>query len=222
MPGTQQTHPQRTPNCAPIIAITLTDVSVCDLAIPLLLFGAGDAERYIFRGDNMESEISILSYLVNSMAMLIVMCGLFGIAHKVSSVLISICAYPVYLSLYYFEIFATKMGMKGKQFFRLSIPRSNPKKFAMNFAATLVVLGLLPNALTFYIAVFLSPEQQAMSLTSLIFGSSTFQLCHNGLAIGSVLVIYLISYWVEPDERHPMEKIGQLSVPSLWKGALKI
>lgn len=170
----------------------------------------------------MESEISILSYLVNSVAMLIVMCGLLGIAHKVSSVLISICAYPVYLSLYCFEIFATKIGMKGKQFFRLSIPKSNPKKLAMNFAATLVVLGLLPNALTYYTAVFLSPEQQAISLISLIFGNSSFQLCHNGLAIGSVLAIYLISYWVEPDERHPMEKIDQLSVPSLWKSALKI
>ena len=170
----------------------------------------------------MEPEVGLLSYLVNPMAMLILICGVLGVAQKITSVLLAICAYPVYLSLYYFEAFSTKIGMKGKQFFRLNVPRSNPRKYFMNFAAAVVVLGLLPNVFTFYSAVHLPPEEQAKSIVSLMFGSSSFQILHNGVAIVFVFVIYLISYWSEPDDRHPMEKIDQLSVPSLWKSALKI
>lgn len=170
----------------------------------------------------MESEVSLVSYLVNSMAMLILMCGVLGVAQKITSVLLAICAYPVYLSLYYFEAFSTKIGINGKQFFRLNIPKSNPRKYFMNFVASVVVLGLLPNAFTFYAAVHLPPEAQAKLIVSLMFGSSPFQIWHNGIAVMSVFVIYLISYWSEPDDRHPIEKIDQLSVPSLWKSALKI
>ena len=92
----------------------------------------------------MESEISLASYLVNSTAMLILICGTLGVVQKMTSVLLAICAYPVYLSLYYFEAISTKIGIIGKQFFRLNIPKSNPRKYFMNFAAT-VVFRRAPN-----------------------------------------------------------------------------
>ena len=52
-------------------------------------------------------------------------------------------------------------------------------------------------------------------------GSSSYQMWSNTFLILFIFIIYSISYVTEIDDRDPMKKIEQLSIPSLWKGVLK-
>ena len=171
------------------------------------------------------AEISVLAYLVNSIGVIFALCLFFGVMFKASMVFTAIFAYPVYLAIFTFEMFVyTKSKGDERKFFKLNIPKENPKRFFMNSAASLVVLFMLPNFLTLYSIVVYGTYNQveaADKLVGLMLGSDAIQLWFNGLAGVFILVIFCISYFTELDQNEPLEKIEQLSIPSLWKGVLK-
>lgn len=170
-------------------------------------------------------EVSLLAYLVNSIGIIFALCLFFGVIFKTAMVFSAIFAYPVYLAIFAFEIFIhSNKRSNDKTFFRLNIPKENPKRFFMNSSASLVVLFMLPNLFTLYSIVRYGSHTQMVAadkLVNLMLGSDTIQLWCNGLAGVFILVIFTISYFTEIDTNEPLEKIEKLSIPSLWKGALK-
>ncbi|TMO52855.1 hypothetical protein [Pseudoalteromonas phenolica] len=167
-----------------------------------------------------QPDINTFAYLVNSVAMLLMLLIFMGVTFRVSQMLMAVFAYPIYLALFYFELMSGKNTGKRK-FFALNIPEENPKRFWMNFSAFMVALLIIPNFLKIYMALNLSPEAQSKVMLNIVLGSSNFQMWGNIVLLSFIVIIYLISYFTEIDERDPMTKIEELSIPSLWKGVLK-
>lgn len=167
------------------------------------------------------NHINVTSALINAGAILVLMTAFFGITWKLSSILLAVFAYPVYLSLYAFELPQGSKKSENRRIFSLNIPKENPKKFFMNFSAFLVFLFMLPNVMSFVTAINLPPKEQASLIMAMLYGSEYFRVWFNGLALLFIGVIYAISYVTEEDKRDPWEKIESLSIPSLWKSIIK-
>ncbi len=167
-----------------------------------------------------QPEINIFTYLINSVAMILMLFIFMGVTFRLAQMLMAVFAYPIYLALYYFEIMSGKSN-GSRKFFSLNIPEGSQKRFWMNFSAFMVALLIIPNFLKIYSALGLSAEAQANVMINIALGSSSFQMWGNILLLLFLLIIYLISYFTEIDERDPMTNIEELSIPSLWKGVLK-
>lgn len=166
-------------------------------------------------------EPSMYAYLINSAAMLLIVLMFFGLTHKISTVLLAVFAYPVYLAMYAFELPIKNSDLLKRRFFSLNIPTTYKMKYLMNLCAFFVVLFILPNLLVLYTSIELAPQYQAKVIMKLFFSSNNFQIWSNSLAIIFIFIIYIISYKSELDTRDPYEKIESLTVPSLWKTLIK-
>lgn len=167
------------------------------------------------------NHINVISALINVGAILFLVTAFLGITWKLSSILLAVFAYPVYLSLYAFELPQGVRKTEKRRILSLNIPKENPKKIFMNFSAFLVFLFMLPNVISFVTAIDLPPKEQVNFIMTMLYGSEYFRVWFNGLALLFIGVIYTISYVTEEDKRDPWEKIETLSIPSLWKSILK-
>ncbi len=152
--------------------------------------------------------------------MLLMVMIFFGVTLRVTQVVMAILAYPIYLALYYFEFINGKSN-GSRKLLSLNIPEDNPKKFWMNFSAFMVAILIIPNFIQLYVTFSLGAEAQANAMLNIALGSSSLQMWGNILLISFLFVIYIISYFTEVDDRDPMTKIEELSIPSLWKSVLK-
>lgn len=168
------------------------------------------------------SDINVFAYLINASIVFLVLLAVMGLMQKLSSIFMAVLAYPVYLALYTFEIPASRKDLSQRRVLSLNLPSSNPKRTAMNFLASLVVFCSLPNLITLYSLFNAEIQYQSTLLLKLFLSDNSFQLWSNSFALLFIAGIYWISYKSEIDPRPAFEKIEGLSIPSLWKDALKV
>ncbi|EJL6700987.1 hypothetical protein NMS31_001630 [Vibrio cholerae] len=169
-----------------------------------------------------DSYVHVIAYFINCIGMIFALCIALGVLFKIGFVITGIMAYPVYIALFTAEAFTQTFKKNSeRKFFRLNIPETHNKRIGMNISATIVMLCMIPNFISFYYVLQygqLNQVEAANKFVGMFIGTDSFQLLLNGLSGGFLIVIYCISYFSKVDQRDPMEKIEKLSVPSLWSG----
>jgi hypothetical protein len=150
--------------------------------------------------------VSALTRLLYLIPLLFAFLILYGGALAAGMILTTACAYPTYAALYTLEMFVP--------FLKLNRPKTIGKKFGMNLLASfcflftaLIVLRIYEGVPHFGMDVFL--EKVKTGEIDLLPACS--------VVVGNLLLIYLISYFSEPDKRDPLEKLEDLAVPPLVK-----
>lgn len=169
-----------------------------------------------------DSYFHVIAYVVNCIGMIFALFLSLGVFFKIGFVMTGIIAYPVYIALFTAEAFTQTLKKNSeRKFFRLNIPDTHNKRVGMNISATIVMLCMMPNFISFYY-IFqygqLNKFEAGNKFVGMLIGTDLFQLTLNGLAGIFLILIYCISYFTKIDQREPMEKIEKLSVPSLWSG----
>ncbi|PHO10962.1 hypothetical protein CPG37_00505 [Malaciobacter canalis] len=169
----------------------------------------------------MEQNIDVYAYFLNISVVALVTLFFVGIYIKLSSIFMAIMAYPTYIALYAFELALQykKKDLETKKFFRLNIPSENPKKYWMNFIAMLVTTFSMTIAIQI-ITIVQIPQLQ-ISFFKKIFDGSLIPYPISITILIGLLLIYLISFSTENDNRAAYDKIESLSIPSLWKTIIK-
>jgi hypothetical protein len=150
--------------------------------------------------------VSALTHLLYLVPLLLAFLIFYGGVLVVGMIVTTACAYPTYAALYTLEMLAP--------FLKLNKPKTFGKKFGMNLSASfcflftaLIVLRFYEGVSYFGLDAFV--EKVKMGEINLLSACS--------VVLGSVFVIYLISYFSDPDERDPLEKLEDLAVPPLVK-----
>jgi len=139
-----------------------------------------------------------------------------GILQKIYSIILAILAFPTYLGLYFIESWLPYKNSKGENVLSLHIPKKNPQKLFMNFAASVVTLCLLQFVYAILVSIN-THTSQAKALTLIVEGKLT-STTNMIIFISSLIVIYIISYFFsEKDQDDAWTKMENLSLPSLWK-----
>ncbi len=169
----------------------------------------------------MEHEIDIYGYMLNISVVFFVMLFFIVFLMKLNSIIMAILAYPTYIALLTFEHFSryNSQDLEKRKFFRLNIPKNNPKKYWMNLIASITTF-LSINIAIKIILIIQIPDLQ-INFFKNIFNGTLVSYPLSITIILLILIIYSISYFIEIDTRTAYDKIEDLNIPSLWKNIIK-
>lgn len=160
--------------------------------------------------------------IIGTLMVLLTLSVFFGMLLKISSVLIAILAFPVYLGLYYLELMLPLKSTKGERIFSLNIAKNNPAKIIMNLGASFVTLSLVSGVNEIWKALDSPSQQDQVELLYLTISGRLYPSYMIIIFFIGLVTIYLVSYfWAEKDENGTWTKIENLSIPSLWKTIAK-
>lgn len=154
---------------------------------------------------------------------LIPLCFIIGfviaLSYKFYVKLVAAIAFPTYLVLYGIEylLFDNK-NLTEKKLYRLNLPKKIAKKTSMNTIAsfiTIINIYIIDKYILFFNTI--KDNDLISKLKKVLFIDYRVVL----VIIFLILIIYLMSYSEEIDERTGMEKIVDLKIPSLWKEVIK-
>ena len=173
-------------------------------------------------------EFEILELLLSFVPIFFLFFFIIALKIRFYSILVSIIAYPTYITLFLIEdMFLKKKDLKNKKFFRVNIPKDAMKKISMNSCATLVSFVM------FFIIYkyILGFKWIGNNLRQGIYDNNAIWndiiqvfIISPGILVFLLIfisIIYSISYFEEVEEKTGMGKIIDLSIPSLWKSIIK-
>ncbi|NQY22286.1 MAG: hypothetical protein HRT40_13470 [Campylobacteraceae bacterium] len=154
----------------------------------------------------MEQYLNIYEIILTIGLAIFILLFFLGITIKLFNIFIAVMAYPTYVALYSFEflLYNKSKDLNERKFLKLNIPKGTPKGFKMNviamFITSLVIVILMIFAQSIIILQLIVIPYQV---------STTIFVC--------LFLIYLISYFVENENKTAYDKINSLTIPSLWK-----
>jgi len=86
-----------------------------------------------------QPDINIFAYLINSVAIVLMVLIFMSTLLRVSQLFMAVLAYPIYLAFYYLEYLYIK-NKGSRQILSLNIPEEGQKRFLMNLSASSVTL----------------------------------------------------------------------------------
>lgn len=170
-------------------------------------------------------EVDIWMFLLSFVPLLLMFFAFIGISYKFYTILVSILSYPTYIALFQIEdMFLKKKDLRNKKFFRVHIPKNIRKKIWMNsFASmvTIIVLTILLKYIMYFEIIINKIIQKTDDINAIIIKGFIVDSTLVYVILGSIAIIYLLSWFEEVQEKTGMGKILDLNIPSLWKSVIK-
>jgi energy-coupling factor transporter transmembrane protein EcfT len=159
--------------------------------------------------------------MLNTLIVIFLIFFFYGIGLKLVSMLITVVSYPTYIAVYAFEYclnYKTK-NLTERKIFRLNIPKSNPKKVWMDSLASIVTVLSTDIAIKMTDAIE-NIEFQIDFITKMMNGTLISYYISLPILV-CMIIIYVISYSSDIDERTAYKKLESLSIPALLLKQIK-
>lgn len=159
-----------------------------------------------------------MEFIISLIPLSLIIIFFIALLYKFYVKFVAIFAFPTYLVLFSIEYIAfNNKNLAEKKLYRLNLPKRIVKKTSMNTIASIITIINL-YIIDKYILFFNTINDDLINkLKKILFIDYRVVL----VIIFLILIIYMMSYFEEIDERTGIEKIVDLKIPFLWKEVIK-